>query len=62
MFTAARASGPETQKAGTPMPTSHNFVHNSEIEDSPSHRLTQYPLLVPRIIATHWLRAGEVGA
>lgn len=57
MFAAAvGASGPKAQKAGTPMPTSHNFVHNSANENSPATVQAQRLSLVPRIIATHWMR------
>lgn len=38
------------------MPTSHNFVHNSANENSPATVQAQRLSLVPRIIATHWMR------
>jgi hypothetical protein len=60
MFTAARASGPKTRKAGNGMPTSHNFVHNSVAENSVAPMPVQCFVLVPRIIATHWLRPEMV--
>jgi hypothetical protein len=62
MFTAARASGPETRKAGSGMPTSHNFAHNSVVENSFVIAQAQRLTLVPRIIATHWLRAETMEA
>ncbi|TZG25891.1 hypothetical protein [Sphingomonas montanisoli] len=57
MFVAAAASGPETRKAGTAMPTSHIFHHNSVYENTSEAAFAQPHLeLIPRIIATHWLR------
>jgi hypothetical protein len=56
MFTATQASGRKTQKAGTPMPTSHNFVHNSVSGNSAQRSPVQYFGPVPRIVGTHWLR------
>jgi hypothetical protein len=62
MFTAARACGPETRKAGTDMPTPHNFLRSSEREYTVLTGPAQYPVLVPRIIAIHWLRPGDLEA
>ena len=44
------------------MPTSHNFIHNSVVENSPLFAPAQRLVLVPRIIATHWLRPEPMEA
>jgi hypothetical protein len=44
------------------MPTSHNFAHNSAVENSFAVSQAQRLTLAPRIIATHWLRPESVEA
>jgi hypothetical protein len=44
------------------MPTSHICLHSSDYQDSFLIGPAQYLVLVPRIIATHWLRPDEGGA
>jgi len=44
------------------MPTPHNFVHNNVGENSRAIDRAQRLTMVPRIIATHWLRPDPMEA
>jgi hypothetical protein len=62
MATARAASPLETRKGRTATVRPSAILNNGKVGDSGSGRPAQYLELVPRIIATHWLRPemGEI--